>query len=160
MICCESPVINICRLVNRLLESIYTRVALKKTFFKGADAVQARRACMGEGHLRSTAVFARLHVNHILTTFPHAEALQVVERFLQDHVPTNEIQGMFMTTIIELIRVVLANQWFVYNEKLYREVRGGGSGLPLMSLLVNIILFDWQTEFVTYLEDKNEVFGR
>ena len=160
MICCESPVINICRLVNRLPEPIYTRVALKKTFFKGADAVQALRACMRKGHLRSTTLFARLHVHHILTIFPHEQAIQVVERFLHHHVPTKEIQGMSLATIIQLIRVVLANQWFIFNYKLYQQVRGGGSGLPLMSLLVNIILFDWQTEFVKYLQDKNEVFGR
>ena len=160
MICCESPVINICRLVNRLLEPIYTRVALKDTFFKGADAVQALRACMEERRLRSTTVFARLHVNHILTTFPHEQAIEVVERFLHDHVPTKDIQGMSIATIIQLIRVVLANQWFIFNYKLYQQVRGGGSGLPLLTLLVNIILFDWQMEFVKYLQDKNEVFGR
>ena len=160
MICCESPIINICRLVNRLLEPIYTRVALENTFFKGADAVQALRACMIKSHLRSTTVFARLHVNHILTIFSHAQAIQVVERFLHDHVPTKDVQGMSLATIIQLIRVVLANQWFIFNYKLYQQVRGGGSGLPLMSLLVNIILFDWQTEFVQYLQDKNEVIGR
>ena len=160
MICCESPIINICRLVNRLLEPIYTRVALNNTFFKGADAVQALRACMGKGHLRSTTLFARLHVKHILTTFSHDQTIQLLERFLNDHVPTKDVQGMSIATIIQLVRVVLANQWFIYNDKLYRQVHGGGSGLPLMSLLVNIILFDWQKEFVTYLENQNEVFGR
>ena len=160
MICCESPIINICRLINRLLEPIYTRVALKKTFFKGADAVQALRACMKKGHLGSTTIFARLHANHILTIFPHEQAIQVVERFLQDHVPSKDVQGMSITTIIQLIRVVLTNQWFIFNYKLYQQVRGGGSGLPLLTLLVNVLLFDWQTEFVKYLQDKNEVFGR
>jgi hypothetical protein len=160
MICCESPIINICRLVNRLLEPIYTRVALKRMFFKGADAIQALRACMEKGHLRSTTLFARLHVHHILTIFPHEQAIQVVERFLHDHVPTKDIQGMSIATTIQLIGIVLANQWFVYNDKLYRQVYGGGSGLPLLSLLVNIILFDWQQEFAQYLQDKNEVFGR
>ena len=160
MISCDSPTANIVRLLNRLLEPIYTRVALKNTFFKGADAVQALRACMRKGHLRSTTVFARLHVKHILTIFSHEQAIQIVERFLDDHVPTKDIQGMSIATIIQLIRVVLANQWFVYNDKLYRQVHGGGTGLPLMSVLVNMILFDWEKEFVTYLQNKNEVFGR
>jgi hypothetical protein len=160
MISCESPIMNTCRLLNRLLEPIYARVALKNTFFKGADAVQALRACMEKGHLRSTTLFARLHVKHILTTFSHEQAIEIVERFLHDHVPTKDVQGMSIPTIMQLVRVVLPNQWFVYNEKLYRQVHGGGSGLPLMSLLVNMILFDWQMEFVTYLQNKNEVFGR
>ena len=160
MICCESPIINICRLVNRLLEPIYTRVALKDTFFKGADAVQALRACMGERRLRSTTLFVRLHVKHILTIFSHEQAIEIVERFLHDHVPTKDVQGMSIPTIMQLVRVVLANQWFIFNYKLYRQVHGGGSGLPLMSLLVNMILFDWQMDFVQYLQDKNEVVGR
>lgn len=160
IISCESPIINIARLLNRLLEPIYDRVALKNTFFKGADVVQALEAYMKNSHLRSTTLFATLHANNILTTVPHEKVTQVVEHFLYDNVPTKEIQGMSITTIIQLIRFVLDNQWFVYQKKLYRQVRGGGSGIPLVSLLVNIILLDWQKEFVTYLQNKNEIFSR
>jgi len=160
MISCESPIINIARLLNRLLEPIYDRVALKNTFFKGADAIQALETYMKHNHLQSTTLFATLHVNNILTIFPHEQAIQIVEHFLHDNVPTKEIQGMSITTIIQSIRFILANQWFIYQNKLYRQVSGGGSGIPFMSLLVNIILFDWQKEFVTYLQNKNEIFGR
>ena len=161
MISCESPIINIARLLNRLIEPIYDRVAWKNTFLKGADAIQALEIYMKNNRLRSTTSFATLHIKNILTIFPHEQAIEIVERFLYENVPTKEIQGMSITTIIQLIRFVLVNQWFIYQNQLYRQVSGGGSGISLMSVLVNIILFDWQKEFViTHLQNQNEIFGR
>ncbi|CAF2131128.1 unnamed protein product [Rotaria magnacalcarata] len=160
MISCESPFINISRLLNRLLEPIYSRMAINTTFFKGADAIKALETYKNEGNLRSLTLFATVHVNNILTIFPHEQAIQVLERFLYDNVPKNQIQGISISTIIQLVRLLLENQWFIYQNKLYRQIHGGGCGSPFMLLLVNIILLDWQKEFVAYLKEKKEIFGR
>jgi hypothetical protein len=160
IISCESPFINISRLLNRLLEPIYAQTPLNTIFFKGSDAIQALQTYKKQGFLRSTTSFAVLHVNNILTLFSHEQAIQILERFLYDNIPSKEIQGISISTMIQLARFLLDNQWFIYQKKLYRQIHGGGSGSPFMLLLVNIILFDWQKEFVTYLQEKNEIFGR
>ena len=152
--------INIAQFLNRLLQPIYESVAHKHTFLDGADAVEALETYMNNGHLRSTTLCTTLSIQHILTSFPHAEATSIVERFLHTHVPTNEVQGLSVDNLVQLIRFVLANQWFVYENKLYRQIYGGSCNIPLMSLLVNIILFDWEQEIITYLHNKKEVYGR
>ena len=156
----KSPLMNMARLLNRLLKPIYDRVAMKNIFFKGADAVQALENSMKKNHLQSTTLFATLHVQNILMIFAHEQTIEIIERFLHDHVVTKEIQGISITTIIQLIHFILTNQWFIYQKKVYRQISGGGSGMPLMSLLVNIILWDWQKELVAYLQNQNEIFGR
>ena len=83
-----------------------------------------------------------------------------MERFLQYNVLEKETQRMSIPTIFRLVRFVLDNQWFIYNNNVYQQIHGGGSDTPLMFLLVNIILLDWQKEFVTHLKHKNEIFGR
>ena len=114
-----------------------------------------------DGYLRFTTLFVVLHVNHMLTIFPHEQTMQTLERFLYDHVSSSkQIQGLSISTILQLVRLLLNNQWFMYDNKLYRQVHGGGCGSPLMLLLVNIILYDWQKEFITYIKEKNEIFGR
>ncbi|CAF1366022.1 unnamed protein product [Adineta ricciae] len=160
MVSCQSPFANISRLLNRLIEPIYDQVALHDTFFKGSDAIQALETYKNENYLRSTTLFATLHANNILTVLHHEQAIEILERFLLDNVHSKEIQGISIETIIQLVRLLLDNQWFIYQNKLYRQIGGGGSGSPFMLLLVNIILYDWQKEFLIHLKQNNELFGR
>ncbi|CAF1316526.1 unnamed protein product [Adineta steineri] len=161
MVSCASPFINISRLLNRLLKPIYDQIAFNTTFHKGSDAVQALHTYENNGYLRSTTMFVTLHMNHILTILSHHQSIEILERFLYDNVSSKEIQGISISTMIQLVRLILDNQWFIYrNNKIYRQILGGGSGSPFMSLLVNIILLDWQKEFVLHLQHEKEVFGR
>jgi hypothetical protein len=162
MVSSTSPFINISRLLNRLLQSIYDQIASSTSSFKGADMIQSLEEYKKKGYLRSTTLFTTLHVHHILTIFIHEQAIQTLERFLYDHLPSSkQIQGLSISTILQLVQLLFDNQWFIYNDKVYRQIRGSdGCGSPLMLLLVNIILFDWQKEFVSFLKQKNEIFCR
>ena len=105
-------------------------------------------------------LFATVHVQHILSMFNHEQAVQTLEHFLTDHVSSGNLQGVSISTIVQLVRLLLDQQWIVYNNKIYRQIHGGGCGSPLMSLLVNIILFQWEKEFVSSLKEQQEIYGR
>jgi hypothetical protein len=120
MISCESPFINISRLLNRLLEPIYDRIAFDSTFFKRSDAIQALETYTEEGHLRSTTLFTTLHIHNILSIFRHQRAIQILKRFLQNNILEKQIQGISIRTILRLVRSVLNNQWFVCSDNFYQ----------------------------------------
>ncbi len=70
------------------------------------------------------------------------------------------IDGMTIDTIIRLVRLVLENQYFIHNYKLYRQIAGSASGSMLTIPLVYIYLFYWQRNLMDPFINKNELFGR
>ncbi|CAF3783161.1 unnamed protein product [Rotaria sp. Silwood1] len=75
--------------------------------------------------------------------------------------PVNHsIQGVTITSILELVRLVLDEQYFIYNYKLYRQTAGSASDSSLTIPLVYIYLFYWQPDLLEDLINKNELFFR
>ena len=160
MICCLAPTIGISRYINRLLQPIYDQAANLTTFFKESNAVHALENYDEQGLLRSNTLFATLHVNSLCTVVPHEQSIEALQRFLNEYVPDRESQGLATATIVQLSRFVLQNQYFIFNNKMYRQIKGCGSGLPLNHLLANIYMFYWEEDLVKMLVNKKEIFGR
>jgi hypothetical protein len=91
---------------------------------------------------------------------PHMYTIELLERFLNDHVIDKHIQGVSIKTISKLVHLVLRNQFFIYNNTVYCQSKGGQSNLPLTILLANIYVLHWQKELVHILHTKKEIFGR
>jgi uncharacterized membrane protein len=66
--------------------------------------------------------------------------------------------------IIQLIRLVLQNQFFIYENKLYQQIHGSASGSLVTIPLACIYLFYGQSlsSSLTHclINNKNELFGR
>ena len=151
--------------LSRLLWLIFNRAYGCKTFSNGADAVHALEQYVKDGHLRSTTLFATFNVNDVCTRYPHEETINALKDFLnscgteqQDEFGdnlTNEI-------IIQLVRLVLDNQFFVYQNKLYQQIKGSASGSLLTIPLACIYLLHCQPTLMTALaNNKNDqLFGR
>ena len=84
----------------------------------------------------------------------------MLERFLNENTSNDLIQGLSIPTIIELVRLVLKNQVFLFRKRVYKQIKGGIANSPLTALLANIYMFYWQADLVKSLVEKNEVFGR
>ena len=144
----------------RLLQPIYDRISYETTYTKGSDAILAIDQYRKQGHLRSTTLFVTLHVHRILSIFNHQQTIQTLECFLEQYIPSKEIQGISTVTIVQLIQFILNHQWFIYNNKLYRQIHGNNNDSPLMLILANILLFNWEQSFVASFKEKNEIYGR
>ncbi len=93
--------------------------------------------------------------------FSHQQVINALERFLNHYVlPDHYIQGMTIDIILQLVRLVLDNQYFVYNYKLYKQTEGGASDSLLTIPLVYIYLFYWQHDLLGDLINNNELFFR
>jgi hypothetical protein len=62
---------------------------------------------------------------------------------------------MTINTIIQLVRLVLDQQYFIYSYKLYRENGGGASGSSLTIPVVYICIFYWQQNLMN--DNNNEI---
>ena len=157
---CLGPSMGIARFVSRLLQPIYDEAARSTTFFQASDAVHAVELYAEKHLLKPTTLFATFHVNDLCTLLPHEETIEVLERFLKENTSKGHIQGLSIHTIIELVRLVLKNQVFLFRKRVYKQIKGAIANSPLTHLLANIYMFYWQADLVRVLNEKNEVFGR
>ncbi|CAF3044987.1 unnamed protein product [Rotaria sp. Silwood2] len=108
---------------------------------------------------RQTTFFAIFYIDDICTTFSHGQTIQSLERFLNQYVPDRQIQGITIETILELVTFFLQNQYFLYKNKVYRQIKGNGSDSPLTIILNNINMYYQQQNLVNILFEKTEIFG-
>ena len=144
----------------RLLQPVYDEVARSTTFHNESNAVHAVELYAEKDLLKPTTLFATFYVNDLCTLLAHKETIELLERFLNENVPTGDIQGVSIDTIVELVRSVMQNQVFLFRKRMYRQIKGGTANSPLTHLMVNIYMFYWQADLVNLLVEKNEVFGR
>ncbi|CAF4389373.1 unnamed protein product [Rotaria magnacalcarata] len=91
------------------------------------------------------------------------DVIHAMEKYAQmGHLkPDETIDGLTIDIILQLVHLVLQNQFCVYNNGLYQQIHGGASGLPLTMLLTYVNLFYGQhSELMKTIEEKNEFFGR
>ena len=147
-----------------LLWAMFDRVTHCQKFSQGADAVQALELYAQRGLLHSTTLFVTFTMDDVCTVFPHGETLDALKHFLNTYASSDEEfqqQGMTIETTLRLVRLVLENQFFVYNNQLYRQTAGGASGSPLTMPLAYIYLYHCQQVLTTALIDNTqEIFGR
>ena len=90
---------------------------------------------------------------------PQGEALEILVEFLQVHGYT-KVKAIDLVTLKELASIVLQENVFVYNQKIYKQITGGAMGSSFTLTLANIFMWKWQKEFVRQQEITGEFFGR
>ena len=108
------------RYLSRLLWSIIDQATGCQKFTSGADAILALERYTTSDHLRPTTLFATFNIHHVSKRFPHQEIIQALQRFLDAHRSEQLTDGLNHATIVELVRLVLQNQFFVYQNQLFR----------------------------------------
>ena len=112
-----------------------------------------------EGRLHPWILFATFDVSDLYTTMlPHDGTIAALGRFLTEYTSDHKLKGMSMDTIIRLTQVVLNNNIFIYDDKLYRQIKGGAMGSPLTLPEGNIYMFYWQIDLVSTIIAENEIF--
>ena len=81
--------------------------------------IDAIKLCAQEFYLRSTTLFASVHIEHLCTVFLQEETIQALERFLNIYLPKRHIYGIIIETVIKFFHLILANQLFIHNDNLY-----------------------------------------
>ena len=62
--------------------------------------------------------------------------------------------------IMKIARLVLDNNCFVYNNKYYKQIRGGAMGSAFTQVLANIYMYDWEQGLIEYQATHKGIYGR
>jgi len=59
-----------------------------------------------------------------------------------------------------MARLILDTNTVVYNNKYYRQMRGGAMGSAFTQVLANIYMYEWEQDLITHQAQYNEIYGR
>jgi hypothetical protein len=90
---------------------------------------------------------------------PQDEALDILVEFLRVH-GYEKVKGIDLDTIRILASIVLKENVFVYDKKIYRQTIGGAMGSSFTLTLANIFMWKWQQKFIHEQKESGEFFGR
>ena len=90
---------------------------------------------------------------------PQDEALNLLVEFLQFH-GYRKVKGVPLDAIRKLASIVLKENVFGYDRKIYRQTTGGAMGSSFTLTLANIFMWKWQKELVRWQEITGEFYGR
>ena len=61
---------------------------------------------------------------------------------------------------MKMARLILDNNYFAYNDKYYKQIRGGAMGSAFTQVLANIYMFEWEQDLIQHQTLHNEIYGR
>ncbi|CAF3270828.1 unnamed protein product [Rotaria sp. Silwood2] len=156
----HAPATEVSKFLNDLLAPVFLRIARKTTFINGIDLVRALEKYVADGHLKPTTLLITFDVENLYTMIPRQGALEALMQFLERHLRNRKIGTLHIDDIMRMARLVLDTNVFAYENKYYRQIRGGAMGSAFTQTLANIYMLDWEQKLIEYQQADKEIYGR
>lgn len=91
---------------------------------------------------------------------PREGALAALSLFCIKYSNNGQIENISVDTIIRLARIVLDTNTFAYNDKYYKQIKGGAMGSPFTMVLANIYMLEWEQSLINNQTSPKELYGR
>ena len=157
----RGPTWKLARYLNRMLRPLVDRVIRTTTFLDETDfARKLRYHCQTQHRLSSTTLFAAVRILNFHTMVSHESMTEMVGYFLTDHLSKNKLDEIPITSIQNLVQLVLYNNHFFYDGRVYACTKGGPTTIGLIDTLADIYLYEWQKLIMEAICVRQEFFGR
>ncbi|CAF4516883.1 unnamed protein product [Rotaria socialis] len=156
----HAPAMLVSIYLDNRLRPLFNRVARQTTYISSTDFVQQLEKHQIQGHLLPTTNFITADVKNLYTMIPRGGALDTLHRFCVKHSKEYEMANLNVNTIIRLACLVLETNCFVFDNKYYKQIRGGAMGSPFTMTLANIYMYEWEQSLIQYQQARNELYGR
>ncbi|CAF4132862.1 unnamed protein product, partial [Rotaria sordida] len=150
---------QISQFLDKLIRPLFDRFVRQTTFVDGADLLDQLQKYIQKGYFNSSTLFITFDITNLYTMLPQEESLVILAEFLRTH-NCERINGLAIDTIVELARVVLQANAFVYNKKFYRQIIGGAMGSAFTLTLANIFMWKWERQTILPKLLSHELYGR
>lgn len=132
----------------------------KYTFTNDIDVIRTLEKYVTNGCMKTTTKFITIDVENLYTMIPREGALAVLAQFCIKYSYQGKIGSFSIDDIMKMARLILDTNCFAYNNKYYRQIRGGAMGSAFTQVLANIYMFEWEQDLIHHLELHCGVFGR
>ncbi|CAF1544452.1 unnamed protein product [Adineta ricciae] len=156
----NGPTNKISHFLEHLLRPLFDHVAKETTIINGIDLVRQLEEYQRDGRLSTSTHFITFDVTDLYTMIPRNGSLEALGRFLIRTSTKGKIGNLSIDTILQLARLVLDTNYFVYNEKYYRQIKGGAMGSAFTMTLANVYMLEWEQSLVEMQVQQGELYGR
>jgi len=154
----KHPTIKISKYLDGLLRPLFDNMARSTTVTSGSEVLK-RFDEWSKKALCSTTILCTMDVVDLYTMIPQTEGVLSIRKML-DHLGLKQISGLKTETIIRLSRFVLQNNFFTYDGKFYRQVRGGAMGSPLTLTMANCYMFFFERNIIKQINNGGGFYVR
>ena len=120
----KGPTIGVSHFLDHLLRPVFDCVAEQTTYINGIDLVRQLENYRDSGHLLSSTQFVTFDVTDLYTMIPRNGALEALGRFVMQNATKGKIGNLSVDTVLQLSRLVLDTNCFVYENNYYRQIKG------------------------------------
>ena len=146
-------------MLDHLIRPLFDTHLEQTTFIDGVQLIRRLQLYVRLGLLKPTTFLCTCDVIDLYTMLPQEKSIAIVKQFLH-HFKYTHVQGMTIDAIDHLARIVLMENVFIYEEKYYRQIKGGAMGSPFTLTLANIFMWHWEQKLVEDQRNANELYGR
>ena len=150
---------GISKFLDQLIRPLFDRYVRQTTIVDGVDLLDKLGQYARKRYLTPSTLFVTFDITNLYTMLPQEESLKILDEFLREH-HCEIINGISIETILELARVVLENNAFVYDKKFYRQIIGGAMGSAFTLTLANIFMWKWEKQAILEKLPTHELYGR
>jgi hypothetical protein len=145
---------------SHYLAPIFLTVARQTTVINSIDIIRKLQHYVLDGHLKVSTQFITMDVTDLYTMIPRQGALEALGRFCMKHSKQGRIGTLSIDHIMRMARLILDSNCFAYNDKYYRQIRGGAMGSAFTQVLANIYMLEWEQDLIEYQISDGEIYGR
>jgi hypothetical protein len=156
----HAPATSMSKFLNDLLAPVYLKVTRKYAFINDIDVIRKLEKHSANGHLISTTKLIAMDAENLYTMIPRQVALEALARFCIKLSKQGNIGTFTIDNIMKMARLILDTICFAYNNKYYRQVRGGAMGSAFTQVLANIYMFEWEQDLIQHQEIYHGIYGR
>ncbi|CAF1691874.1 unnamed protein product, partial [Adineta ricciae] len=98
----------------------------------------------------ATTKFITADVKDLYTMIPRTGALQALASFVDKYSKHGHIGSFSIDHLMRMARLILDKNYFVYQNKYYKQIRGGAMGSAFTQVLANIDMFEREQELIAH----------
>jgi hypothetical protein len=155
----KAPTTGISKMLDQFIRPLFDEHVEQTTFIDGVHFIRRLELYVSLGLLKPTTHLCTSDVTDLYTMIPQEEAIAILRRFLV-HFGYTQVKGMTLDAIESLARIVLTENVFIYENKYYRQIKGGAMGSAFTLTLANIFMWDWEQKIAEKQRNSNELYGR
>ncbi|CAF1347934.1 unnamed protein product, partial [Didymodactylos carnosus] len=92
-------------------------------------------------------ILATFDITDLYTMIPQKESIMALCRFLAK-CGKSKINNISIDTFAKLSRHVLDNAYFAYENRLFKQIKGGPMGFAITQILADVYMFEWEKDIL------------
>ncbi|CAF1308854.1 unnamed protein product [Adineta ricciae] len=130
---------------DQLLRPLFDKHVRLTTLIDGVNLIHRPDVYAANGYLKPATYLCTLDITYLYMMLPQEESLNILTEFRLLH-GYQQVKNIPLDAIRKLARLVLTENVFTYDKKLYRQVFGGAMGSAFTLSLANIFMWKWKKQ--------------